>query len=318
MSNNNPDSDIQRLMQTLIDSPAPNQEVHQRVYDSTLVAWRALPERQAISTKSQRTWPLSVAAIVALIAVVTQFMPEERAYPVGEIVSSRGEAYLDNELIDFDDPLFTGQSVRTASDSNLSLAMSSGVRVSLDSETQIEAIDSETLKLLAGRVYIDADQGSVRIAANNAVLTDIGTIYDVVVDGRVTRVNMREGKLEIAVGGAIHLVKAERGMGERVVVTNARVVKQSGLPTTSPYWDWHTSEAKSLHNLSVHDYLKHMARTKGYELAYNTELVAQQARLETLVGASQTTADVAFNDVMETTRFRIEQLDGYRWQVNFR
>ena len=322
------DKDVQQLMGTLAEAPQPNADMQARVYAATLAEWEALPDRASVpDVKDRRAGWLAVAASLVALAMIglTVFDQMPSSKTVGAIASVSGDVFIavdggsneerNNTLAEVSSVLNVAEVVSSGSASQAGIGLHSGVYLGMDAQTRLKVISPARIELLQGRLYVDAHHGQLELITPHAVLTDIGTLYDVsIVDGG-TLITMREGIIEVALDTDKHITRAAEGFGERVVVDASGVNPLDPVATMSTYWQWYEREPLSLDGLSVASYLEYMARTQGIELSFRSPLVEQQTRLLHLSHSGQTTDDLSVDEVMETTDYRIAADGDYRWEV---
>lgn len=301
------DDDIRELLEDVGQRPEPPADMRERVYQSVHSAWL---EQPAQSTR-RSAWPRVAMSAAAMLLVVLggwlvnrEFgQPAEAAM---QIVRSSGTTYMDREA----------GTLRTGFDGVVLVRLVAGPVLNVDVNSELKLLAKGRLRVLSGRVYVDAEVGDLVLETPHMAVRDIGTAYEVVVSAMGTQVKMREGMVEML--GSERRFRAVDGKGDTVLVQDGRVVEQQPTATDGEYWAWRQPlrEPLKLNGQSVHRYLNWMARDQGKELRYSRRIVAQQAEGVLLVhGADITADDLAVSSVLEVTDFELVD-QGHIWLVD--
>lgn len=310
------EEDLARLFQAIGPRKQPDAAMEERVYAATLNAWEALPDRrEEKQRKFDYRW-VALAASVVLAAVLVVVDLATGSKPVGRVQYSLGLDMQPGTAIDAD------QLVRTTAGEYLNVRTGAGIAISIGPDTSLVFHDPSLISLQQGRIYIDAKEGQLRLLTPHMRVLDIGTIYQVHTDEEGTRVMMREGSVELAFANQKHRLSSAGGQGEYMQVDPKGEVKDQGeLPTTDEVWSWRRAARPplSLDGRTVDEFVTWLARDNGAVVQYDSALVVQQAALERLMaGQGQTTDTYSRDELLETTRFRLVEVDASTWLLQFR
>jgi ferric-dicitrate binding protein FerR (iron transport regulator) len=151
------------------------------------------------------------------------------------------------------------------------------LRVDRHSRLRFDAPDRVTL--LEGSVYVDSGGinalAALRIATPAGEVRHVGTQFQLTVDGALTRIRVREGRVVVA--GA---TPREVAAGEKLEVRGAEAVLTRGQPSSGDAWDWvsRTAPAFDIENRLLPEFLAWIAREHGWQLRYAD--AASQARIQ--------------------------------------
>lgn len=322
---------VARLLRLAGRSAPVSSEIEDRVYAAVRREWQAStarPDGERVYKEVRRAWNktpararprlrrvgigLAMAASV-LLAVALFYQPEPTAPlqpSLGTIVKTLG-SLPGSEALGQD--VFAGDELATGPESGLSILLANGTSVRVDRDTRVELVTASELHLLAGRVYADTgdhvyrDRG-LRIIADEATVTDVGTQFSVLLADGTLDVAVREGRVDVATGGQELIAVA----GERMLIEKDRAVQTLQLEASDDYWNWAAglAPAYELDNRSLLDFLRWAARETGRELVFENNELRMAAMRTDLHGSIN---DVAPNDaiaaVLATTtfRYRIEE-----------
>ena len=281
------DDDIRRLLEVSGPREEPPTDVRDRVYAAMHRAWRELP---SATTRRTRTVWYAVAAGVAAAATVAwyvQTLEPNGSRVLGEIVHVVGEHAVEDNGARATPHLAEGASVLTSPDGRVLVRLDARTFVRLDGRTRLTLHGNRRLVLREGRVFTDSTGSGVVLETPAGVrVSDVGTQFDVAVDGDRVTVGVREGRVNLATGGAVVSAAARDGVGEVVTLEGRELASRKPVPTTHPRWNWiHDSmPAFDLEAASVHDFLVWATREAGLELAFANEAVRRHAMAVRLHG----------------------------------
>ena len=147
----------------------------------------------------------------------------------------------------------------------------------------------------------------MRVITPNASVTDIGTQFEVAVEGEALRIAVREGEVEVSTSGSLLHAGVRDGMGEALLLDGMALRDRQPISPVDPHWSW-TQSARpgfKISGRSVYDYLDWAARETGCRLVFESDLVRQQAQLQRFGGQGEADTDIA--QVLRTTRFQFVQ-----------
>ena len=311
--------------------PIP-QDVEARVYNVTEQAWRqsVVEARSArVYDSVRREWtrsgwrsrfrrwlmPLALAASAALaVAVIMQQQapPMPVANPaatIARIVDRDGGASLPRPGAQ----VFPGELLETGSMEGISLALANAESLRLGEDTAVEILAADRFRLLRGRIYADTGdlmyrQSRLVVETPMGAVTDIGTQFAVVSADDRLEVAVREGRVDVSRGAAVHIAVA----GELLQLDAGGQSDIEALPPHDEYWDWTSALAPDfdIENKSLLDFLRWAARETGLELEFEDQDLRMSAMRTDLHGSVSGFGPLeAVESVLATTayKYRIEE-----------
>jgi hypothetical protein len=213
------------------------------------------------------------------------YWSSSRPVLVARVAAVSGDVKLTGTRADTpaaDGVLLSGESIDSRS-GRIALAFGAlSLRVDRDTRLRLDA--PERITLIEGTVYVDS--GGVNAATALSIATPagdvrhIGTQFLVDVDGDVTRVSVREGRVTLGPEGSAHGVSA----GERLEVDGTRSRQTAAQVSHGADWEWATAIAPSfdVENRPLAEFLGWIAREHGWQLRYadaTQQSLAQSVRL---------------------------------------
>lgn len=265
-------------------------EAMQRIRRATESEWRASLDdtRSATRGPSNAKWKLAAAAAVLLMAVagvigVYRLDGATAGERVAIVIRSDAPGLELRRILRAGGPVTVGADVRThmrlqvRGDSLLGLEGGGNLRVVRGSE--FELLDTHTLRLTRGELYLDIPPGS-RGAEPFVVLTPagefrhLGTQFALAIVGGQTRLRVREGQV---------LWRGERSeetvdAGTELLV-DQRVLERRTLPTAGREWAWAEALAPEIDidNRPLAEFLAWFSRETGRRLEITDEEARRQA-----------------------------------------
>ncbi len=181
-----------------------------------------------------------------------------------------------------------GSGLETGADGRAALALADGVTVRLDSDTHVRLLSGPVLRLDRGALYIDSGpgrkrQGALEIKTDLGLVRDIGTQFEVRMQGDELRLSVRDG---IAM-----LVRDDRTFsapaGTRLLVRPGGAVETGAVPMQGPDWDWVLAIAPpfELEGSTLARYLDWLARETGWRVEFADRSMAGRASSIVLHGS---------------------------------
>jgi hypothetical protein len=207
-----------------------------------------------------------------------------------------------------------GTEIRSGGDGRAALALRDGVRLRLDTRTQLALDDATHASLSRGAVYVDSGPPAghksqdLLLATPLGEIHHLGTQYEARLSDGTLSVGVREGRVQVD-GGAGQVTATA---GERLTVTPDAVAK-STLGRSAAEWDWiaAVTPAFSIEGRSVDAFLAWAGRETGRQVIYSSSDLAQRARDITLSGTiSGLTPEQAIGAVLVTTSLTPVIVDG--------
>jgi hypothetical protein len=154
----------------------------------------------------------------------------------------------------------------------------------------------------------DSARRPVRDACTG-VVEEIGTQFEVRLDGESVRLRLREGRAILHADEADHDVRA----GTELLIDSGGTVTRREISRHGADWGWVGGVAplRDLEGRTARAFLNWVARERGWTLAFANEIVARSANEIVLGGtAEQLTLDDALDAVLPTCRMSYHVDDG--------
>jgi len=290
--NDEPDGDIQRLLELAGPRLQPPADVEGRIRAATLEAFENLPKPGTRSV-SRRVFALAAAIVLTVGVGYVLLQGSGVEQPAGEILYATG-GYTVRGSEAGSSNLISGSIVQTSQGGRLFIALEGNRNLRLDHGASLTIHSSSEIWLHSGRVYIDAPgEKSVTVVTPFASVTDVGTQFEVSVSGDALSVATREGLIDVRLGEHQIRSQAAEGMGEELIIDGLEVTSRTSISTTGDRWGW-TQDSRPLFGVrekSVYDYLNWAARESGRTLHFDSPLARQQADLRRLSGQGEVDAD---------------------------
>lgn len=282
------DQDLYALLGNAGKRMEPDAAIAAAIREATQDAWR-----QSVAKERQRKWRNGLAGVAAaaavVLAVVIWFPTTPQLQPsLAQIESLAGTFSINERARTHNESINAGDLVRTGHNSHLALRLGDATLVSLDAETEITVAAADRLVVKKGRIFVDtagAVDGLV-VATSWGNVRDIGTQFEVAVSDEHLAVALREGKVELGLGGQIHTAEFKDGVGELIQVNRAMDVSRRPLAPADNHWDWtlDTRAPLNIEGLTVADVIDWSARITGRSVVYHSDAIAIAAEQRYMSG----------------------------------
>ena len=272
------DSTIERLIKLAGERDMPSAEGMERARQAAHDSWtRALKSREATPSNTRlRLLGFALAAGIAAVGVLLWIQrpmptPPELVARVTPLVGdarlqeSNGETSARLAL-----PIHTGSTLATG-DGRVALTFGDSLSLRVDRQTRLRFDGREQVTLLAGALYIDSGGinavPGLRIETPAGAVRHVGTQYQVRVDGNVTLVRVREGRVLLSrASGAPTDIAA----GDELQVSGPDLRWQRGLPSFGDAWEWSAGIAPALEieNRPLAEFVAWVSREHGWQVRY--------------------------------------------------
>lgn len=215
--------DLERLLRLAGRRPEPSATGRGRAHAAIHDAWT-----QQVRLRSRRRWTIvTLPALAAAAAVIAVTLPWRAAPPVATRVvgTVAGRAVHAGTVLHAGPGEFTTVTLEGGGE----LRMNGGASVQMAGVRQVT--------LTRGQIYVDAgapDDPDLAITTPAGVLRDLGTRFDVVVDGSAVRVRVRDGVVRLTSAG----METDARAGQQLVTRpDSRAIVEAAV-THGPDWDW--------------------------------------------------------------------------------
>lgn len=304
----------------------PPEEAYRQVLAAATGAYRV-----KVTRRRQRLWGLraSAAAVAVLgLAVVIQWVrPTTERGELARVVRVIGSAEQaqDDDWRTLDEgqgrgSLGTGVRVRTRAGGRAALALSGGGSLRIASETEVKLVAPGRLYVSRGTVYVDSGVipgvRRVEIVTPAGTARDIGTQFELQVEGTALRLRVREGSVSIDRGGQLLTGVA----GEQIEVDLLGSVGRGVIAPDAEAWQWTESLAPTpeMDGRPASELIAWVARETGRRLRYESPLVEQRARQVILHGNIHNLSPLEALDAMLATTDLEYALDGHTMEIRTR
>ena len=184
--------------------------------------------------------------------------------------------------------LLAGSELETGARGRAALALPGGHSVRLDSETRVRLLSGPALQLDRGALYVDSGPGrprptAVEIRTEMGLVRDVGTQFEVRLEGNELRLSVREGVANLTRAGQTFAAPA----GTRLLVRTGGAVETHAVPRQGPEWDWVLAIAPrfDLEGRTLAEYLDWITRETGWRVEYAEPAIARDASTIVLHGS---------------------------------
>lgn len=169
-----------------------------------------------------------------------------------------------------------------ASRAALRLAGGQSLRVDVNTHLRLEAPDAVWLE--EGVVYVDSQSSaSLEVRTRHGVARDIGTQFEVRVEGEELRLRVREGEVRLSRGKQEHAAVS----GDELRLGSEGALQRGTLAPSSEAWSWSLAVAPpfALEGSSLDDFLEWVTRENGWQLRFASSTLEMEAATIELHGS---------------------------------
>lgn len=278
------DDEVGRLFDFAGRRPKAPADVLAETQATARLVWQEKVLTLARARRRRRLRRLAAAAVV--LAGTGLYLWHRLSLPAGGRESvATVEASLGGGLA-VGTVLEAGGEVATGAHGRLALRLASGASVRLDVDTRLGLESATALALHRGTVYLDsgdaAPGSSPEVRTPFGVARDVGTQFTVDLRDGVLRVRVREGEVELDVGGTAHRAPAGTALTVRDGAVESQAVPGYGQP-----WSWVLRAAPPFDadGRSLREVLDWVARETGWRLSFADPGVEREAAEITVRGS---------------------------------
>jgi hypothetical protein len=308
----NHDRDLEALLRAAGPRVQPPAGMAREVRAAVEAEWRDIV---AARQPRRRFAPWLAAASVATLAVGAWFVTSQVMQGPAAIASvarvTGGVEYRHGQdgswqPLQAASTLQRGDDIRTAADGRVALQFTGGLDVRLDAATTLAMDDAGTVRLAAGRVYVDAGTASAAsrdfvVATTLGQVRHLGTQYMAGLDrGAGLVVAVREGSVAVEGGREPVIARA----GESLTLGHDGRVARGTVAAHDEHWAWVQSIVPGfdIEGRSLDEFLGWAARETGRQLVYGSADAAREAeRIELKGSVSGLPPEAAVAAVLTTT-----------------
>jgi ferric-dicitrate binding protein FerR (iron transport regulator) len=319
--------DVAALVRLAGKRPAVPVERGERVRAAARAQWQREVRRRS---RTRYLWTAAgLAAAASLVLVITLLNPlggtgvpsgtearglvEAVTGPVWARETGAGEA-SQPRVLEVGGDILPGSELETAEEGRTAILLASGHSVRLDTSTQLLLLDSGSIALKRGAVYIASGVESTEVESLDVhtplgVVHEVGTQFEVRLEGESVRVRLREGAVVVRHDDQADEVE----IGSELSLEADGTVARREVSTHGPEWEWVAgiTPMPDLEGLSARAFLDWVARERGWTLAFADETVARSAGAIVLRGTvERLTLEEALEAVLPTCRMTYRVRDG--------
>jgi len=303
----------------------PPAGIEREIRSALHLHWR---RRVAANRRRRVTVALALAASVAALLVIGQHLLRPAAptpsEPVAVMVKHSGQVRIRPVGDEIRVPaehapgsLFAGHEIETGEISLVTLRWTGGESIRVGENSRVRLTGPAEIELLAGSIYLDSGDSAAGLETNGdglcvdtfaGEIRHIGTQYMARLHGAQVEVSVREGKVAIIADAQ----RAVAGVGEQVTFAPGLRPTTRPVPTWGGLWAWteNAAPAIDLNGRTVLEFLQHVARESGRDLAFVDAGVEDIARRSTLSGSIDLPPMEALDVVLQTTDLAASTDDG--------
>jgi len=312
-------ADIAELIRLAGRRPAAPADEIARIKSAAHASWK---EKVCRRSTRRAAWAFAgMAAAVVMLAIGVSIwrngIPESapvgamaRAQTIVGTVSMRAGVRGAATAMVEGAELPAGSVVTTSGDGMLAVSLPTGHSVRVDSASRVRVLSGSSLDLESGAVYVDS--GSRSAGQPLAILTpagevrDLGTQFEVRVEGASLRIRVREGSVSLVGGHG----RFEVAPGTELRVAEAGQVVRGEIPGYGPEWDWFADVTPMMDvaGRPLRDFVEWVARERGWTLRFAPGAADEASAIILSGSVDGLTLDDALAAVLETCRLthRIE------------
>ena len=312
------DQELAALLQAVGPRPRPPAGAEASVRAAVETEWRSV-----VAGRNQRrrvTAGLAMAASAAVAAIAlwaASPLSPPRGEPVATVAVLAGSAEYQPagsnawETLSGSREIAQGDTIRTAPDARVALALEQGPVLRLDRATRLAFGRNGRVDLAGGAVYVDSDGPGQDLIVDTpfGAVTHLGTQYEARLLPQAVAVAVREGRIRVDGRHGEAMVPA----GERLTLTGDGPMQRTVLSPYAEDWDWVASVAPvpAIDGWTLVEFLEWAGRETGREVSFETPAAAEAARTIVLHGSVQgLSPEAALDAIMSTTRLRHQRQDG--------
>jgi len=267
--------------------PEPPAEVREHVLAASRIAWR-----RAVALRRRRriTWALAASVLVAAGGLsLWSIHPARTMQPIATLDLSLGaievfDSKAEQWITPHDDTklLTAGTRLRTRDGAKVALRLADGAVLRVAPSTELTLAQPHRVELLRGTLYAhNRGQRPVVIATPLGTVIDVGTQFEVHVDGASLRTRVRSGSVRLETEGGVPVYC---NAGEQLSLESGRSPAIAPFAPADDYWSWMAplTSPPSIEGLPLRTFLTWAAEELGRSLRFATPAIearAEQVRL---------------------------------------
>jgi ferric-dicitrate binding protein FerR (iron transport regulator) len=267
----NAEAEVERLVQLGGPRRVPDPAARTRAHDAVRDAWRETVDARVRQRRIVRiAGGLAAAAAVIIVVALTRGRGPSPAVEVARVVigavtatSRDGSGRRDARP---GDAVMSGETIATGPQGLAALSVSGGGELRMNSATTLRLAAVRQFDLGAGQVYLDSG-GAAALAVETpaGVVRDIGTRFEIKVEGTRVRVRVRDGAVRLQTDG----LEVDAGPGTQLVASPGARPDLSAVPTYGAEWSWVARAAPfAIEGATLDDFIRWIEREDGRRVVF--------------------------------------------------
>ncbi len=288
---------LSRLLQVAGPRPSAPARVVAEVKRATYPTWQAKVQAVARARRRRRTWTLAAAAVLLMSVggILWRIAPGSapaaparvatvEVVTVPVTTSTRGWG---SGSVTAGSELAAGSRLETGSRGFATLRLTGGASARLDAGTILRLATATVLELESGAVYLDTGSApggaTLEVTTPYGVARDVGTQFEVRLLEAALRIQVREGKVEVDLGGASHPATT----GTALTFGAGGAVTREEVSAHGPVWGWilDTSPPFELEGHTLGEFLGWVTRETGWRTRFADPVLEREVTGTVLHGS---------------------------------
>lgn len=264
---------VERLVQLGGPRRVPDPGARARARETMRGVWRETVQARARRRRIVGAGGALAAAAAIIIAVVlTRGRGPTPAVEVARIVTGTVTVRLQDGSgtrgARPGDALLSGETIVTGPQDLAALSLSGGGELRMNSGTSLRLAAARRFDLSAGQVYLDSGStaaAALMVETPAGLVRDIGTRFDVRIEGPRVRVRVRDGAVRLLTRG----LEVDAAAGNQLVASPGARPDVSPVPTYGAEWNWITRAAPfAIEGATLDDFIRWIEREDGRRVVF--------------------------------------------------
>lgn len=278
------DDTTTRLLRLTPPRPGVSADRTVRVREAVRREWEAGTRQRRHALRRRTAMATALLAAAAAIALAVRYGTLHQAVVPAQPALALVERVTGPFGLTPGASVHAGHWIDTPSGTRASLRMGGGTSIRLDAGSRARLVSPAVIELSSGALYADTGASSpgLEVRTPFGVAHDIGTQFEVRLDGAALLVRVRSGRVEVRHPGG----SATAPAGTVLTLTSERTVRS----TTTAYgpeweWTWQVAPPFSIEGRPLAVVLEHLSREQGWTLRYADASLAARASTIVLHGS---------------------------------
>ena len=310
--------DVGRLIKLAGEREPVERERFERVRKNVHEHWQQVQQEQNSAPYSYQFRIIAIAAsllfVVGAVFIISKLPPAPEPDSLASIERVLGEVKIAGNPVIAGDVINTDTTIITGKDSRIALRMSGGQSIRIDAASRVVIDSANRISLDSGAVYIDTglapEKSMMLIATPLGTAMDIGTQFQVRMDGMVMVVGVRRGVVKILQDDQFKL-EVDSGHSVELDVNGASASR--ALERNDPDWDWIETVVPEfdIQGSTLAQYLEWYSSELALDLVWIDEVSEKKAASTMLKGSiNGTSLEQGLMMVKQIAPFEHDMSDG--------